>query len=428
MTSDRALRVALIFNGRIVEDRTLPQNKMAAVSVGSAPTNTFCVPMGELPAASTLFSVRKDGAVTLMSGAWDGRMTLGGQEQPLPKEPLVLDATSKGRIRLGDVTVLFQLVKPLPEAAPPELPKGARGVVAQLDRSFMVALALSFAANLAGAGYVIAQPIPEAPDFTLEDLQLDRHAAVMLPMPKPPAAPELPASKEPAAEPAVAAKPPSPTPTPAPPSRPAPASRDQLERSVAKFGMLKVIGSIGEEGVVGDLLEGANAVGNVADALKDAKTVSVGSAEDAVALRRRGDDPGRTESVGPIGTDGVRDVRLQETGEREIAVRVQDEPVHVDTPDVPPKALAKWMKGRRSAITSCYERELKRNRQLAGRLVLAFSITPRGRVADLDFSEGTLRSSPVESCIGAVAKNWVLPFSPEDDVRVEFPFIFSPVN
>ncbi len=86
------------------------------------------------------------------------------------------------------------------------------------------------------------------------------------------------------------------------------------------------------------------------------------------------------------------------------------------------------MHARRSAIQSCYERELKRNRSLSGRLVLAFNITPRGRVAELDFAEGTLRSGPVESCIGTIAQNWVLPFQPSDDVRVEFPFIFSPVN
>ncbi len=86
------------------------------------------------------------------------------------------------------------------------------------------------------------------------------------------------------------------------------------------------------------------------------------------------------------------------------------------------------MRGRRGAIQSCYERELKRNHSLSGRLVLKFTISSRGRVTGLDLSEGSLQNAGVSDCITSLAKGWVLPFTPEDEVPVAFPFVFSPVN
>ena len=111
-----------------------------------------------------------------------------------------------------------------------------------------------------------------------------------------------------------------------------------------------------------------------------------------------------------------------------VAGRVREETISVDAPDISPEALGSWMRGRRGAIQSCYERELKRNHSLSGRLVLKFTISSRGRVTGLDLTEGSLQNPAVSDCITSLAKNWVLPFTPEDEVPVAFPFVFSPVN
>jgi hypothetical protein len=131
-------------------------------------------------------------------------------------------------------------------------------------------------------------------------------------------------------------------------------------------------------------------------------------------------------TVGPIGTDGARHVELGERSLVAVTGRVREEALSVDTSDIPSDELAKWMRARRGAIQSCYERVLKRNHQLSGRLVVKFTITPRGRVTSLDLSEGTLQDPEVLSCIAALARTWVLPFTPEDEVGVAFPFVFTP--
>lgn len=428
-----ALRIALIHGGRIIEDRTLDAGKKSTITVGADPKNTFCVPMGEVPKSVSLFKVTKEGAQLVKDGSLEGRVSLGGAEQSLAEVPanVALMKGSKGRVKVGDVTVLFQMVTP-PAAAPlPELPKGAKGVVAQLDRAFVIAMAFSFLAHLVGAGYVMAQPTPVEPDMSLADWQQqDRFAATLMPIPKQvqEKAPEK--TKDPIAE--------APKKDPEKPKVPAAdahsrsktttASADAVKARLSKMGMLAVIGSVGGEGgIVGDLLKDSNGVGSVADAMKNTG-VQVATAEDALKLKLQGSETGTTVGVNAMGTDGVKNVVLEEKKAVSIAGRVREEVISVDGPDISSEALTNWMRGRRGAIVSCYERELKRDHSLSGRLVLKFVVSTRGRVTDLDLTEGTMQNAAVRECISSLAKNWVLPFTPEDEVPVAFPFVFSPVN
>ncbi len=431
-TTTQALRIALIHGGRIIEDRTLDAGKKSAVSIGADPKSTFCVPMGELPRTVTLFRVTKEGAVLVKENVADGRVAVSGADVALAQLPagdVTLGRGSKGRVTVGDVTVLFQMVTPAVAAPVPELPRGSRGVVAQLDRAFVVTMALSFAAHLLGAGYVMAQPTPSEPELSLADLQKDRFAAVLLPIPKQPL-PTMPDTK-----PAAAVEAPKKTPTKdvvadAAPVKPrAPASPDEMKAKLARMGMLRVIGAVGgPDGIVGDLLKDANGVGNVSDAMKNASDVRVANAADALRAERKGSDSGNTVSVNAMGTDGVKNVVLEDRQAVAVVGRVREEAVSVDAPDISSEALGTWMRGRRGAIQSCYERELKRNHSLSGRLVLKFTISARGRVTALDLSEGSLQNAGVSDCITSLAKSWVLPFTPEDEVPVAFPFVFSPVN
>jgi outer membrane biosynthesis protein TonB len=429
-STTQALRIAVIHQGRIIEDRTLPAGKKARVSVGADPEATFCVPMSESSSHTTVFEVTKAGPMLVGDLALEGRCEAGGAERPLREQPrgVPLARGAKGRVKLGDVTVLFQLVTPPPAPPPPELPRGSRGVIAQLDRSFVTILAIVFAAHFAGAGYVMAQPAPVEPELTLADLQKDRFAAVLMPLPK--QAPVLPTKPVDAPrKPTETAKPTTPEKVaaaePAKPSnRP---SAQVMKERLSRLGMLAVIGAKGDgEGLVGDLLKDASSVGSVTEAMRNAEGFQVASAADALRADRKGDGAGGAVTVGPIGTDGAREVGLVERGDVAITGRVREEPVSIETSDIPSDALAKWMRSRRGAIQSCYERVLKRNHLLSGRLVVKFSITPRGRVAELDLSEGTLQDPEVASCIASLAKNWVLPFTPEDEVAVAFPFVFTP--
>lgn len=89
------------------------------------------------------------------------------------------------------------------------------------------------------------------------------------------------------------------------------------------------------------------------------------------------------------------------------------------------RALTRWLNARKPAMISCYERELKRRPTLAGRMVIRFAVDSRGHVARVGFDDDTLGSPAVQQCITTVMRAWVLPFSPEDEVPVSLPFVFT---
>jgi hypothetical protein len=426
----QALRIAVISEGRILEDRTLPVGKRAKVTVGADPRATFSVPTSEATSRVPLFEVTKAGPVLVAAPSLEGRVAVSGRAGPLSEQPrrVPLAEGARGRVRVGDVVVLFHLVTPPPAAPGVELPRGARSLIEKVDRSFVTVLAVVFAVHFAAAGYVASQPAPVEPDPSLAELERGRFGAVLLPLQRPA---ETPVALAPLAP--GKAKPARAPPRPASSAEPQTASKappkpsgDALKERVSHAGLLVVIGARGEgDSPWSELVSGDPAGTSVAAALRGAGGAHAKTAAEALRAGFKGDDVGGTAQVDPIGTSGARAVELVERRETAVTGRVREEPLSVDVTEFPADALAAWVRARRGAIQSCYERALKRNPTLSGRLVLRFSITPRGRVTSLDLSEGTLGDAEVSGCIATIAQRWVLPFTPDDEVAVAFPFVFT---
>ncbi|MFT3711022.1 MAG: AgmX/PglI C-terminal domain-containing protein [Archangium sp.] len=420
------LRVALIQGGRIVEDRTFPPR--GSITVGSAPDCTFLVPMADVPTRAKVFEHTRQGVTLHFTSESDGKVSLDGGAEKLLSEftssTVELGPRARGRIAVGEVSLLFQFVTPGTKPAPAPLPKGAKGLVAQIDRSFLVVLAVSLAAHFAGVGWISAQPVPEERDLSLEELETDRFAAVIMPLPKKketpvPEATATPEKNETPKTPSEVAKRPQRT----TPQRPAVDPR--------KLGLAGIIGSKGagdKDSAFGDILKDST-IGDVADAMRDAGGIKVADMDDAMRSKRRGNESGETSTIELPGTDGVKEVKLSERGPSKVPGNDKGEGT-VDTgpvksgPEVPEEELGRWLRARKSAVQSCYERELKRQPSLAGRMVIRFDITPRGRVDKVSFEDDTLHSPAVQVCISSMMRSWVLPFQPEDDAPVSLPFVF----
>ena len=423
MGTARALRVALIQSGRIVEDRTFTGR--SKITVGTDAKSTFLVPMSDLPMSTPVFEVTKHGTALLFDAQTEGRVSVSGADAPLhqyvaksqtrgSRLAFTLPDDAKGRVSIGEVSLLFQFVDAPKKQVPAELPKGARGLVAQLDRSFIAILVLSLGAHFAGAGYLKNQPVPEERDLTMEEMVIDRWAKASVPPPKVKqavvATAETPKTKAPEAAQkpqTVAARP----------------SAQAIKDRIQKMG---IIGAIGVNGTgFGDILQNTG-MKDIAEAMKDAKNgLGVASVDDATASQRKGNAVGVVSEIDPIGTEGVKDVGLVEKGVASVTGRVTTEKIQVDTRDIDELKLSHWLQGRKSAIQSCYERELKRTPTLQGRLVIRFAIDNRGHIGGVGFDDDTLRNSQVQLCISALMRAWVLPFNPQDDVPVSLPFIFS---
>ncbi len=433
------MRVALIQGSKITEDRTF--KRRVNVTIGQDPKNAIVVPVSNLPTSFTLFELVSGQYSLLFKAGMDGKVTVNGaevslqqaREQGLAKargDVLVLALTdaSKGRVVLGEVSLLFQFVTPPPEAPRVELPESVKGsFFTQIDQFFFTILAVSVFIHFSGASFIACQPIPEERELSLEELP-DRFVKAMMPVeikkpePKPEVAKTKDAEKvEKKPEVAEVAKPEK--------AATSPERKKELQAQVAKTGLLKILGSSGAgDGAFADVLGSSSGVGDVASALAGAGGVGMASADALAAGGPKGNSTGTTADIGGLGTTGAGKVDLKETGPREIKGRVADAAPEVESADIDRNKLNAFLKGRIKSIQGCYEKELKRNPSLKGKVVVRFSITPQGRSSDIEIEQDTLGNDAVSSCIKTVIRGWVFPFKPESEVPVAYPFVFSPAS
>jgi outer membrane biosynthesis protein TonB len=85
-------------------------------------------------------------------------------------------------------------------------------------------------------------------------------------------------------------------------------------------------------------------------------------------------------------------------------------------------AIARVVRSHQKAIQACYERELAKNPDLAGKVTVSFAIEGSGR-ARVDNIEGLEVIAP---CLRAEINRWVFP-APKggDEVSVRIPFVFK---
>jgi hypothetical protein len=420
----------VIRDGKIIEERHI--RNPSPVTIGQDGTNTFVIPASELPASfpvfeyrngvyTLVFTDRMNGRVASRAGDFDfaGLKTKGLVQKRGSVWALPLDASAKGKVSLGEVTLLFQFVAPPPEPARIELPPEVRGTVwRSIDHLFFGILAVSLFIHFAGAACIMLSPKPPDPDLSLDELP-DRFARVLLP-PKPPEpeqqkAPEQ-AQNEEKKEVKKEVK-----------KKELPADAQQrkavIQQKVASKGLLKILGSAGGSGALSDVLGSGTGSGDVAAALAGARGVSIATADSVGA--RAGGGAGRTAGIGEVGTSGGGKVALAGKGDARVTGTVSTAAPEVDSADVDRAALSRYIRDRLGAIRGCYERELKRNPGLKGKVVMRFNITPAGRAGDVKIEENTLGSPEVASCIQGLMRSWIFPFKPPDEVPVQYPFLFT---
>jgi outer membrane biosynthesis protein TonB len=428
--SAKILRVGVIRDGKIIEERHI--RHPSAVTIGQDGTNTFVIPASELPATfpvfeyrngqySLLFTDRMNGRVANRHGDFDfaGLKTKGLVQKRGSVWALLLDESAKGKVSLGEVTLLFQFVAPRPEPARIELPADVRGTVwRSIDHLFFGILAASLFLHFAGAACIALSPKPPDTDLALDELP-DRFARVLLP-PKPPEpeqqkAPEQTAQEEKKDLKKDVKKKDLP--------QDATQRKAVLQQRVASKGLLKILGSAGGSGALSDVLGSGTGSGDVAAALAGARGVSIATADSVGA--RAGGGAGRTAGIGDVGTSGGGKVALAGKGDAKVSGQVSTAAPEVDSADVDRAALSRYIRDRLGAIRGCYERELKRNPGLKGKVVVRFNITPAGRAGDIRIEENTLGSPEVASCISGLMRSWIFPFKPPDEVPVQYPFLFT---
>lgn len=153
----KILRIGIVQNGRIVEERLL--RKRGDVSIGRGADNTFLIPSKDLPRSFKIFEETRNGYVLNFVKGMDARVAIDGKiltlSQILERGEYVrkgtdyykldLSHSSRGKLVIGEITVLFHFVTPPPEMPKPQLPHvmwGMYAIRSWMGATFMLTIFL----------------------------------------------------------------------------------------------------------------------------------------------------------------------------------------------------------------------------------------------------------------------------------------------
>ncbi len=444
----KILRIGIIQGGRIVEERLV--RKRENITIGQSAKNTFVVPSDALPRHWLLFEVSGNRYTAHFSEGMDARIAVGSEIISLaqlrqagkiqrrgPAYVLPLDERSRGKIVLGDMTILFQFVTPPPPQPRPQLPASVRGTVtSSVDWFFTTIAGLSFLLHLLLVVYLRNVDWPRKPD--IEEIP-DRFVKMIAQQPKKVEPKKEEAKTEEKTEEkveekgekkkVVEEKKAKREPTEEEKARAEAERRARLAEKVQSTGLLKLLGAKADgSGSLADVLGKGDVDRDQEKAFQGIGGVGVASDSDAAlrGIKTGGSGSGKVATVG--GLRGGAGIAGGGTGvgpsEKKVSGVVRGEAPAVDG-ELDPSIVSKEVRSRLGAIKACYERALKRNPNLSGKIVIRWTITPAGTVSGVDVENDTMGDNEVSGCIKSLIARWRFPAPAGGSVEVAYPFVFQ---
>jgi outer membrane biosynthesis protein TonB len=445
----KILRIGIIQGGRIVEERLV--RKRDNITIGQSAKNTFVVPSDALPRHWLLFEVNGNRYTAHFSEGMDARIAVGSEIISLSQLRqagkiqrrgasylLPLDERSRGKIVLGDMTILFQFVTPPPPQPRPQLPASVRGsITSSVDWFFTTIAGISFLMHLLMVVYLRNVDWPRKPD--IEEIP-DRFVKMVTLQPKKEEpkkevvkteekGEEKKADKSDKKKAVAEEKKPKHEMTEEEKARAEAERRARLAEKVQSTGLLKLLGAKADaSGSLADVLGKGDVDRDQEKAFQGIGGVGVASGSDAAlrGIKTGGSGSGRVATVGGLrgGAGIVGGGTGAGPGEKRVSGVVKSEAPAVDG-DLDPSIVSKEVRSRLGAIKACYERALKRNPTLSGKIVIHWTITAAGTVSGVDVENDTMGDNEVASCIKSLIVRWRFPAPSGGSVEVSFPFVFQ---
>lgn len=461
----KVLRIGIGTEGKIVEEKIIRERKN--VTIGESEKNQFVIFAKSIPSSFVLFALMPDGNYYLrFLPSMKGRIST--PQGVVNLEDLInngtarlvgkvyeykLDESSRGKIVIDDVSILFQFVTAPPVQPKPQLPAAVKGGILRNIDWFYTTLAMcSLVFHL---GFVIWLETRDWPveETSLEDIP-ERFARLLI---EPPKQEEMKNTKlekgegeggegdkqqdqkniKQAGKSTVDSKVKTTISQAEREARQA-ALQARLTEQATQAAMLKLIGALGgdaSKGSVVDTLGFGDVSGDLDSLLKQVKTVSTAGGGGGGILRAvggaAGDGTGTVVAVGDTKVKGG-DHRLDTGGveEREIQGKMKRGELQDagGTGILSADSVKKVFTERINAIKRCYEKMLRRNRSLNGRITLKFTIAPSGRVSSATATnemngEG---GDEVAKCIEEVVRTFRFDPPQGGEVTFVYPFLFVP--
>lgn len=444
----KVLRIGIVQGGKVLHERLIKPGQH--VTVGESPKNTFVFSAPGLPKRFTLFQAKgdryslqfidkidgkiafKDAIVSLSKLRERGDATRRGSAYALP-----LDYKNRGKVVVGDVTVLFQFV-----AAPPE---SARMVTKQDfrpklldddDPVFLGFLALFSALATVLMIYVYNTdpiemvPLDEIPDrfvdvvippkdkapedeVVLEDEDADGPEVKKETEPKETEPKEKKEKKELSAEEKAAQE----------AKRLEKKKENLAQKSKLLAGLIGTRGENNNGSSVEDVFADSDGnFQNLQDALNDVGGIEVAS-EASMGVKGATDGSGRGDAgIGDLARGGGGDADVGS-----VATKAPTGKAALGSVDVASgenvdkvKTVIQKYKGQ---VKYCYDQRLKENPNISGRIAVEFSVAS-GRVSSVAIVENSTGDSALESCVKGKVRSWRFP-SDVSEEAIYLPFSLS---
>ncbi len=467
-SDQKILRIGLVQNGKIVEERLM--RSRSDVNVGQDfNKNDLVVPVEDLPDSYPVFEVKDGRYVLNFTDDMEGRVSGGGEVKSLDEfresgkadkgekgYTVPLSPSSRGRIQFGEVTLLFQFVTPPPKRPKPVLPASMRGGwIKGLDRILVAVIALSAALQAGFVIWVESQEWPEPKQMQKETLdrfvEIDRKKKKDEPEPKK-------KKKKKDETKAVQEK----AKTKSAPSPDSSDSKDEKkddeemspeeqakkeserQRQMAKEVKNKtIIGQLGHvskdgEGTVADVLEEGAGKKNMDEAFEDSEGVTAGSGAEKSGLKTSGssdaEGSGEAKGIGELDkTSGAEKAskgvgtgeKKEEKVEANVDLKAPEETAGTGTLDS--SSIRSTIQRYASRIQRCYERQLKKDSNAAGKVIVNFTVGRAGRVTQSQSTTDSVGGG-VGSCVAQVIKGLRFPRPKGGEVMVNKTFVFEAGN
>ena len=451
-TGPKVLRIGVIQGDKMIEERIIRSRE--TVTVGSSEKNHFVIASPTIPPTFNLFELVGGDYILNFTADMRGRVGLAGRVEALEQLrssgsarnagnywQVKLSDNSRGRVAIGDTTLLFQFIDPPPVQPRPQLPAAVvGGFVAGIDWLFTAFVMFSFMTHFGFIIFLENADWPVPPTLATIPPELSDIIFAEPEEPPPPEQTTDQTTDEPTEE--VAQEEPSQD-THEEQSDQTPAehqqAQDQDARMVAEAASAQVdqllLGALGSDGALHDVLAGGAVTGSAADVLAQAAGVGVASSSTGGTLRDRsgGGTVGGSGSLGGLrAAGGDTGARSEGGAVTEAAPRGR---FRTDTSDVDEEgsgdfdqqAVVRMIQTRRSAIQACYERELRATPTLAGRVAVQMTIQESGSVSGVHVTDNSTGNDNVGSCVVRVIQGFRFNPGPSGgSVTYTFPFVFEP--
>ena len=445
--SQKVLRACVVQRGRVIEEKRLEERE--ALSLGQAARNTFSISDAGLPASHTLFSTKAGYYELVLDEGMKGQISIDGTANPVDMQTLKaqgllkkkgnqytlpLNDKHRGKVVIGDITVIFQFVVPPPAPPAPRLPAAAKGTIAQqMDWAFAGILVASLILHGAITLYAVNAPQPEV--VSLMETE-SRFAELIIPdkpkdKPKPKKkkddkkGPKDDKSKKKTAK-AEEDKPKEKK------EREPPADKQEAKaqaqrkakarEALAGKGILAILGSkTGSGSAVANVLAEGGVGGDLDSAFEGVSGVGVATA--GGERTKRGGGTGEAASIGGLATKGGGKVGAGTKKKRRVA-SAKFSGVEADG-SLDPGKITKVVKRGQKAIQACYEKQLKRDDGLAGKIEIEVVISEKGKVSEVVITDDSVGSRELTSCIKSRVKRWRFPAPDDGEVSFVTSFIFA---